>query len=860
MTRGYFRINKVGTDPAQRDGPRSFLLFAFALIQSVACATTPRIHESGHELTLFAESPDIVTPIGMAIDDRDRIFIVESHTHSAPSSYDGPKSDRIKMFTDENGDGKADRIEIFAEGLNEALNLAFAKDGTLYVICSHELVALPDRNNDGKCDGPETILTLETESTNPHGCWLGITFDNAGKMYLTRGNVGSAYHRIVGKDGSVVEGYGDGGDIVRANPDGTQLATWATGFWNPFDLKFDHRGKLMLLDNDPDARGPNRLLQVVQGGDYGYKALFGGSGRHPFQGWNGSLPGTLPYLSGTGEAPSGLIDVSSNNSYSYLATIWNENAIERHQVEGDTVRKTIFMSGDKEFRPVALAGDSKGNLYITDWMLVDYPNHGKGRIWRVSNIPLPEPSITAPSRPKPTRATVAEFFKDADLFVRHKAEMWLSHPSHSQLAADLSANEHPSVRLGATLAMRRSGRADASERIRAALKDPDLSVRRIALMWAGESLDLGLRQALDTALTAGELDKTVFEAYLAAVEMLDPDFIKSYRSRSESRSYRIPRKLDPNWLAALARKPSLPTHVRALAIERLEVDSVFDLLSNSDSAIRLAAMHKASQVNQAQARDAFLTIALDQSEAPPLRAEALFGLSRQTLDDPAALIQLMDHPNATIAIEATRLLRLHIGNQRVRKAFAERYENWSSNPNKATQAELAEFALYGIDRNRAFANSRPQDLDTWKRTLASGGDIQRGSRVFRSQQTLCSTCHSADGLGSEFGPNLSGIAQSLSREGIIHAILQPSDSFSPDFQAWNIYTNDGKSHQGVQIDHQSRGDILLYTLDARENVRFKAAEIKDYEAAPYSLMPPGLENTMTISEFRDLIAYLASMQ
>jgi len=117
-----------------------------------------------------------------------------------------------------------------------------------------------------------------------------------------------------------------------------------------------------------------------------------------------------------------------------------------------------------------------------------------------------------------------------------------------------------------------------------------------------------------------------------------------------------------------------------------------------------------------------------------------------------------------------------------------------------------------------------------------------------------------DGQGTEFGPPLTGIAQSLSLEAIIHSILRPSDSFSPDYQAWIIKTKDGNAHQGVQIDHQSKGAMLLYTLNERENVRFTAEEIVDYEASKYSLMPPGLENTMTVSEFRDLIAYLTSFE
>jgi hypothetical protein len=62
------------------------------------------------------------------------------------------------------------------------------------------------------------------------------------------------------------------------------------------------------VDNDPDARRPNRLVHVVPGGDYGYKSIYVGGGNHSYQSWDGELPGTLPIASGTGEAPSGLID------------------------------------------------------------------------------------------------------------------------------------------------------------------------------------------------------------------------------------------------------------------------------------------------------------------------------------------------------------------------------------------------------------------------------------------------------------------------------------------------------------------------------------------------------------------------
>ncbi len=98
------------------------------------------------------------------------------------------------------------------------MNLAFSPDGTLYALCAKALVALPDRDHDGKCDRLETVLRLETESGNAHGNWLGLDFDSEGKVYLGRGNIGSHHYRVKGKDGTLVEGYGDGGNLIRAQP------------------------------------------------------------------------------------------------------------------------------------------------------------------------------------------------------------------------------------------------------------------------------------------------------------------------------------------------------------------------------------------------------------------------------------------------------------------------------------------------------------------------------------------------------------------------------------------------------------------------------------------------------------------
>lgn len=99
-------------------------------------------------------------------------------------------------------------------------------------------------------------------------------------------------------------------------------------------LDFDAAGRLLCVDNDPDARGPNRLLHLVHGGDYGYKTRYGPGGLPPYQAWDGELPGTLPMLAAVGEAPSGVLDgdrmaLPADYRGDLLATVWGRHAIAR---------------------------------------------------------------------------------------------------------------------------------------------------------------------------------------------------------------------------------------------------------------------------------------------------------------------------------------------------------------------------------------------------------------------------------------------------------------------------------------------------------------------------------------------------
>jgi putative membrane-bound dehydrogenase-like protein len=511
----------------------------------------PNVLDKRLVISLFAENPDIVTPIGIAVDSLNRVFVLESHTHLPPRNYPGPDGDRVKVFEDTNKDGKPDKISVFAEGLKEGLNMAFSPDGNLYVVTSRAVWILYDRNKDGVSEERVKIIELtEPDKVYAHAALLSITFSHDGWLYLSRGNTGSAAWKLQGTDSSSVSGYGDGGNIVRARPDGSRLEEVATGFWNPVDLKFDSQGRLFAADNDPDSRGPNRLLHIVPGGDYGYQSRYGGSGIHPYLAWNGELPGTLPYTVALGEAPSGLLNANlaalpDDYQGQLLSTIWEESRIVRINLSSAGASVTgsteVIVEGDQQFRPVAFATDWEGNIYITDWVLRDYPNHGKGRIWKLSaqqneQVAKPQKEYARPlpyPAGKPLQAIyssrntneLTQALQSEDPFIRHGASQVLATPAFWQQAIGATQDKNAMVRLGAAIALQKSGYEPVAAIVRRLLADPDAQVRQRALLWAGQAGLQELRPAINKALSAGETTPALFETYLETIRHLSPAYM-----------------------------------------------------------------------------------------------------------------------------------------------------------------------------------------------------------------------------------------------------------------------------------------------------------------------------------------------
>jgi putative membrane-bound dehydrogenase-like protein len=151
----------------------------------------------GLRIELFAAEPMINNIIDFAWDARGRMWAVETNDYPnnvLPDSVKG--NDRVVVLEDTNGDGRADKKTIFADGMNLATSLVLANGGVIVGQAPHMLF-FKDTNGDLKADTREILFTgwprNDTHGTISNMRW---GFDNQ-----IWGSVG--YNGYVGTVGNV---------------------------------------------------------------------------------------------------------------------------------------------------------------------------------------------------------------------------------------------------------------------------------------------------------------------------------------------------------------------------------------------------------------------------------------------------------------------------------------------------------------------------------------------------------------------------------------------------------------------------------------------------------------------------------
>ncbi|PAW61835.1 MAG: hypothetical protein B9S37_03935 [Verrucomicrobiia bacterium Tous-C3TDCM] len=355
----------------------------------------------GFEISLFASEPMVHKPIQMAWDARGRLWVASSAIY--PQIRPGQtQNDQILVLEDTDEDGKADKRTVFYEGLFIPTGI-WPQDGGAYVANSTELWFIHDRDQDGKGESHEVLLSgFGTEDT--HHILHGIKGGPDGNLYFNQ----SVYiHSHIETPFGVRRLMGSG--IWQFQPQTGRLEVFTLGQINPWGHVFDNWGQSFTTDGAygeginyafPGATYrclPDQLPRILKGMNPGQPKQCGLeviSGRHFPDEWQGNM-----------------ITCDFRGHRVNRFSLGDEKSGYRSQQLADLVS-----SSHGSFRPVDVNMGPDGALYLADWYNpiiqhgeVDFRDPRRdqlhGRIWR----------ITAKNRPLSPRVNFAKLSVD-DLF------------------------------------------------------------------------------------------------------------------------------------------------------------------------------------------------------------------------------------------------------------------------------------------------------------------------------------------------------------------------------------------------------------------------------------------------------------
>jgi putative membrane-bound dehydrogenase-like protein len=213
----------------------------------------------GFTATLAASEPDVVRPIGFALDDRGRLWVAEAHTY--PVRAEGDEGlDRILILEDTDGDGTLDSRKVFIEGLNlvSGIEIGF---GGVWVGAAPNLLFIPLDEETDKPAGPPQVMLDGWGYEDTHEVLNTFTWGPDGWLYGTHGvftesNVGKP-------DAPDEERQQLNAGIWRFHPTKHVFEVFAEGTSNPWGLDFNDYGHAFTT-----VCVIEHLFHVVQGARY----------------------------------------------------------------------------------------------------------------------------------------------------------------------------------------------------------------------------------------------------------------------------------------------------------------------------------------------------------------------------------------------------------------------------------------------------------------------------------------------------------------------------------------------------------------------------------------------------------------
>lgn len=376
---------------------------------------------AGFKASVFAAEPDVRNPIAMTWDAKGRLWVAENYTYAERSArFDLRHRDRVLIFEDKDGDGKADGRKVFTDEVQVLTSVEVGLGGA-WLMCPPQLLFVPDRDGDDQPDAPPVVVldgfTVPTD--NYHNFANGLRWGPDGWLY---GRCGASAPGLIGLPGTPDSTrHPLTGGMWRYEPKSKRVEVLNHGTTNPWGHDWDALGEAFFINTvngqlwhsipgahfvrphtiDPNPRAYEPIDQHADHFHWDTNKDWTDSrnvsGEHDRRGGGHAHSGLMIYQ-GNQWPEADLGKLFTLNFHGRRANV------ERLEREGSGFvgkhEPDRFFAADPKFRGIDLASGPDGGVFVLDWNDAGecHENNGvlrtSGRIFKFTyGNPTPKPPL-----------------------------------------------------------------------------------------------------------------------------------------------------------------------------------------------------------------------------------------------------------------------------------------------------------------------------------------------------------------------------------------------------------------------------------------------------------------------------------
>ena len=870
----------------------------------------------GYEASLFASEqqfPNLGNPAQMQFDNRGRLWVstLPSYPHYKPG--DTKPNDMLLIYEDTDGDGRADKETVFADGLHMPIGFELAPEG-VYLSQEPFLVLLKDTDGDDRADKTEYLL----DGFDPHDTHHAISafdVDNGNGIYMCEGRF--LHSQVETPWGP--QRMTDGG-VWRFDPASWKLErVMQSDVSNPWGVAHDEYGQTFVND----ASGGAHYWMLGYSMKIPHAAEVAKVGKFNYEHHSRPTSGAeFIYSRHFPKEVQG--DYIYTNSIGFLGIKELDTFEDGSEIKGKW-RQDLIQSTDGNFRPCDLEVAPDGTLYFIDWhnTLIGHMQHSArdplrnseyGRIYRIKhkdralveppkvagadieqlfeNMKLPEVNARKRSHRELRGHDKEEVLAAAMVFAKQNAEderlvlesLWATWghqaPSLDLLEKCLTATDHR-VRAAAVRVVRHCLHIlDHPETYLMRAAQDDHPRVRLEALAAGSWLG-GEKGAEILMTVAGQkTDRWIRNALNASTLLLKPDvqeLVSTDRFDSDDLSIDYEKMLSGKLEGAVK-----PKDYRTKSPK----------FKNKDFSRKYALGQRVFYEE-----GSCYTCHRDHGEGivriyPPLAG------SEWAIGDPERLIKLTMHGvwgkirvrgkifEPKLGVPPMTAVGNMFTDAEVAGVLTYVRNSWGNNASEINADEVKRLRAETKSRRKFYSpeeliemhpfpeGSRPPMVDDEPSNVAleqqllaealadivrdakANGDATRGAKLFYREKTACATCHDAK-TDFQLGPKLTKSRDQTTEEFLVQSVLRPSADILEGYRSVTVVTDEGAVLSGYLVKQTDQKITLSIAAEKGRLREIPADTVDEIVESKTSTMPAGLAKSFeNRDEFLDLVRFV----